>query len=95
MRTLVYSEEAIKGLERIAAYISAEFSQARALKYLTDLSTVLEGLTMLPASYPIADKAKDPALRKLTFQKLTVVLYTFDNTSVYIEAVLDARSKWQ
>ena len=92
-RVLIYSDEAVEGLAQIAAGIS-KLSQRRAIQYLDEVSMVVESLLLLPASYPVADPAKNPDLRKMTFQKLTIVLYWFDDTQVYVENIRDARSNW-
>ena len=92
-RVLIYSDEAVAGLAQIAAHIS-KASQNRAVQYLDEVSDVIESLLIFPASYPIANPDKDPDLHKMTFQKLTIVLYRYDDAQVYIENIRDARSNW-
>lgn len=87
---LVLSESATAGVDAIAERI-ALVSTTRALEYLNAITKALQALTVFPASYPVADPRKDKALRKRVFQNLTIILYKFDNETVYVEAILDAR----
>jgi plasmid stabilization system protein ParE len=94
MRSLIYTQTARSGMFSIADYIAKEVSLERSFRYLYELEEVLEHLCTLPESCPLIDPLFDATLRRKVFQKHTIILYTFDSNTVYIEAVLDARSNW-
>jgi len=94
-RRLIFSQDAIRGIADISAYLTREFSEEFANLYYKNLSKVLSNLEVLPATSPLADRNRDVSLRRKVSKRLTVILYRFDDDFVYIENVVDARSDWK
>jgi plasmid stabilization system protein ParE len=94
-KKLEFSKEALESLENIQAYISAEFGDLTAQKYEVGLETLLQSIDNFPAQFPLLDKDQDANLRKCVFQKHTILLYVYDDDTLFIEAIHDARSNWK
>lgn len=94
MRTLVLSTKAIDGIHQIALYIR-QTSFEQAVQYQKGVRSSMDLLLPFPESCPLADGLRDSSLRRKVFNKRTIILYTFDEEHVYIEAVRDARSNWK
>jgi plasmid stabilization system protein ParE len=79
-------------LQHIQIYISRKFGDRRGKRYLKELLAQLSYVTLFPAQYPFLDR--DSNTHKCVFQSLTIILYRFDDTTVYIDDICDARSGW-
>jgi plasmid stabilization system protein ParE len=94
MLRLVITPAAQLGIDAISDYIS-ETSIERAKQYVDELEESMDVLCSFPASAPLANPEVAPGLHKKVFQKLTIVLYKYDEKALYILAVRDARSNWR
>lgn len=86
--TLIVTNTAVAGTEKIANYIEKKFSLSVSIDYLKGIKLAFDALVALPE---IGVKYKGD-VRKLVWRKHTIIFYRYDYNYLYILAVIDSRS---
>jgi plasmid stabilization system protein ParE len=93
-RVLKFSNLALEGQANIQYYLYDTFGEKAGDSYQNGLEDILELIRHTPAIFPLLHKEKDAHTHKCVFQSLTIILYRFDDTTVYIDDICDSRSGW-
>ena len=93
-RQLKIAKRAEANLQKIAAYISDNFGDARAERYLSEIVEQLGRIRDNPEYFPIEESLKGSP-RKCVFKKKTIILFRFTFKTVTVSVIRDARSNWK
>lgn len=87
--SILWSDEAFKGLAEIIEYIEQRFSEKDVRKFVKLLNENIEIIRKNPEIFPISSKSK--SIRRSTVAKLTSIFYTIEKDKIYIITVFDNR----
>jgi plasmid stabilization system protein ParE len=93
-RIVTLTPKAIRGFAAISGYVADEFGEVQSIKYQEGVMAFLALLASSPDIYPVLYPEKDLTVRKAVFRKKTIILYSFSDTNLKVEAISDARSNW-
>jgi plasmid stabilization system protein ParE len=96
VRSLKYSIEARKSIKDLARFIGQTQGETARKTFRTKIDIGLKLLAESPDLWPtiLLSYNKYPMRRAIVHSR-TIILYTFDDKYVYIDAVFDARSDWK
>jgi hypothetical protein len=94
-RNLVLSFQAQESLDIISIYIENTSGFLAAEVYLSRVFEVFDLLESRPQTFSkVYFRQENRFLSKALVNKLTVILYTYTDTHVYVEYIFDTRSNW-
>jgi plasmid stabilization system protein ParE len=93
-RRLRTSPQAARSIEKITAQIRKRSRRKAALEYKEYLASLLDLIKTSPQIWPAMDDGDGGIVHKAVLRQLTILLYTYTEEEVVLEAVHDARSNW-
>jgi len=87
---IVFTDDAIAGLDNIATYIEYQFSTIDKQKYLRKFNKTLKLIEDSPLTFPIVNKNNNT--RRALVAKLTSILFEVENEFIYLISIYDNRS---
>lgn len=84
------SDTAFFGLTKIADYVLSRFSLETKTKYIRSMDLAFDALASMP---DLGTKYKGK-LRKLVWEKNTLIFYYYDDINLYITNIEDSRSNY-
>ena len=94
-RQLRTSSKAYRQFGKIAAYVGRSFGTFVLENYIASWQQFKVAVKANPLQYPFYDELRGKRYHKAVLQNLTVILFTFDDEQVMVEAIYDARLDWQ
>lgn len=82
-------------MSQILDYIAADFQLDVLLRFQDRWESFKETVVHTPRRYAVYTVEEGIPVHKAILNGLTVILFTFDDTRVNIEAIFDTRSDWQ
>ena len=86
---LVWSDEALSGLNEIIGYLEYRFSEKEIKKFAKRLDAQIEIIRNNPHTFPVSPKSK--TLRRAIVAKLTIVYYRVDAETITLVTIYDSR----
>lgn len=86
---IIWSDEALKGLNNIIDYIENRFSEKDVKNFAFLFDEQIRVIQSFPKSFPLSKKSKN--IRKSVVAKLTSVYYSFDGDVISIISIIDNR----
>jgi plasmid stabilization system protein ParE len=90
---LIWSDEAIEGLNNILTYLELNFALKDVKKFAQRFEKQLELIRENPEIFPLSRKSKH--VRKCVMAKLTSIYYTIDVDSIKLVTIVDNRKNYK
>ena len=94
VRRLNISKKANQAIIDISRHIAQNFGDSHGKEFLNGLESHIKLIVENPQRYPYYSKGNNP-IHKSVFNKRTIVLFTFSETSVTISVIADSRTNWR
>lgn len=90
---LVWTNEAIAGLEDIIEYIGNKFSEKDISTFIKKLDDQLKFIQSNPKAFPLS--AKSPSIRRAIVARLTSIYFLIEEDRIILIAIFDNRKEPQ